>query len=103
MKTGEEEQILEAIKYIKCNSPKLHLYFCGKLLEKAERGTHRIKQIEARRSLGSILHISRNAQQKILDELELYKLLLRLNRKEYLIPITYQEYEELFSTPLKKL
>lgn len=96
----EEKEIIEAIQFIKKNSPKLHLYVCGKLLERAERGTFKIKAIEARKCLGSIFHINREAQLKILNELEDFRLILKLNRKEYLIPITHEDYEELFNRHL---
>lgn len=95
-----EKEILEAIEFIKENSPKLHLYVCGKLLEKTERGTHKITAIAARKYLGSIFHISRECQLKILSELEKYKLILRLSRKEYLIPINEEEYQDIFNKPL---
>lgn len=95
-----EKEIVEAVKFIKKNSPKLHLYVCGKLLEKAERGTLKIKAINARKTLGSIFHISRESQLKILNELEKYKLILKINRKEYIIPITSEEYRDLFDKPL---
>jgi len=32
-----EEKIVEAIQFIKSNSPILHLYICGKLLETQKR------------------------------------------------------------------
>ena len=95
-----DKEIIEAVRFIKKNSPKLHLYVAGKLLEKAERGTLKIKAINARKTLGSIFHISREHQLKILSELENYKLILKINRKEYLIPITEKEYTELFEKPL---
>jgi len=97
-----EQEIIEAIKFIKKNSPKLHLYVAGKLLERTEKGTFRLKFIQARRTLGSIFHINKQAQLKILKELEMYKLILKVNRKEYLIPITHEEYESFFKEPLKR-
>lgn len=100
MKENLDKEIIEAVEFIKENSPKLHLYVCGKLLENAERGTLKIKAITARKTLGSIFHISRESQLKILNELEDYKLILKINRKEYLIPITSIEYQEIFDRPL---
>lgn len=97
-----EKEIIESLDFIKRNSPQLHLYTCGKLLERAERGTSIIRQLDARRSLGSILHISKNAQLVILKELEFFQLLIKINRKEYLIPITFEEYNRLFNIPLKQ-
>ena len=97
----EETEILEAVEYIKANSPKLHLYVCGKLLEQCERGSLRLKALEARRCLGSIFHVNKQSQLKILKELEMYKLILKVNRKEYLIPITQEDYSELFDKPLE--
>ena len=99
----EEQEIIEALNFIKDNSPKLHLYVAATMLSRTEKGTFRLKAIEARRTLGSIFHINKQAQLKILKELEMYKLILRLNRKEYLIPITSEDYEELFNEPLKLL
>jgi len=97
MKKGDiEEKIVEAIEYIKANSPRLHLYICGRLLEKAERGTLKIKKKEAKKALGSIFHISRDAQYSIIKELEEFKLLLSISNKEYLIPITKKDYENMF-------
>lgn len=101
MNQEPEQEIIEAVEFIKENSPKLHLYICGKLLESAEKGTLKIRCLEARKVLGSIFHIGRQAQLKILRELENYKLLLKINRKEYLIPITSEEYEELFNRVLE--
>ena len=95
-----DKEIIETVEFIKKNSPKLHLYVCGKLLEKAERGTLKIKAINARKTLGSIFHISREHQLKILNELESYKLILKINRKEYIIPISSQEYQNIFDRPL---
>jgi hypothetical protein len=100
MKEELEKKIIEAIEFIKENSPKLHLYITAKLLERSERGTSRIKTIEARRILGSIFHISRDSQLKILRELEEYRLILRINKKEYLIPITKEGYEKIFNRQL---
>jgi len=100
MEENLDKEIIEAVEFIKKNSPKLHLYVCGKLLEKAERGTLKIKAINARKTLGSIFHISREHQLKILNELENYKLILKINRKEYLIPISNKEYQEIFDKPL---
>ena len=97
----EEQEILKAVEFIKKNSPKLHLYVAGKLLERTDKGTFKIKAVEARRTLGSIFHVSKQSQLKILKELEMYKLILRVNRKEYLIPITSEEYLELFEKPLE--
>lgn len=99
----ENEDILEAFKFIKKNSPKLHLYICGKFLENTTKGSLRIKMIDARRILGSIFHISKQSQITILKELEMYKLLLPINRKEYLIPISPEDYEELYQQPLKQV
>jgi len=95
-----KDEILDAVNFIKDNSPKLHLYVCGKLLERRKRGTFRIRVVDARKTLGSIFHISKNSQLKILKELESYKLILRISNKEYLIPITPEEYETLFNKPL---
>ena len=100
MEENLDKEIIEAVEFIKENSPKLHLYVTAKLLEKSERGTLKIKAIDARKTLGSIFHISRECQLKILNELERYKLLLKVNRKEYLIPITSEDYQELFDKPL---
>lgn len=100
MKENLDKEIIKAVEFIKKNSPKLHLYVCGKLLEKAERGTFKVKAIDARKTLGSIFHINRESQLKILNELEKYKLILKINRKEYIIPISRQEYIELFDRPL---
>ncbi len=100
MEENIDKQIIEAVEFIKENSPKLHLYVAAKLLEKAERGTLKIKAINARKTLGSIFHISRESQLKILAELENYKLILKINRKEYMIPISRLECEELFDRPL---
>ena len=99
----EEQQILEALKFIKKHSPKLHLYVAASLLSRTEKGTHRIAFIEIRRTLGSIFHISKQSQLKILKELEMYKLILKINRREYLIPITYEEYEKMFDEPLRQI
>ena len=101
MKENLDKEIIKAVEFIKKNSPKLHLYVCGKLLERAERGTLKIKAIDARKTLGSIFHISRESQLKILNELEHYKLILKVNRKEYIIPISRQEYQELFDKKLE--
>ena len=73
-----------------------------KLLERVEKGSSKIKVVEARRTLGSIFHINKQSQLKILEELEMYKLLLRVNRKEYIVPFTREEYEEIFKEPLKE-
>ncbi len=100
MKENLDKKIIEAVEFIKENSPKLHLYVCGKLLEKAERGTLKIKATEARKTLGSIFHINRESQLRILAELEDYKLILRISRKEYIIPISNAEYQELFNKKL---
>lgn len=100
MEENIDKEIIEAVEFIKNNSPKLHLYVCGKLLEKAERGTLKIRAIDARKTLGSIFHISRDSQLKILNELESYKLILKINRKEYIIPITNTEYQKLFDRNL---
>lgn len=97
----EEQEILEAVNFIKKNSPKLHLYVAASMLSRTERGSFIIRTIEARRTLGSIFHINKQAQLKILKELEMYKLILKINRKEYFIPITSDDYEELFNEPLK--
>jgi len=35
-----------------------------------------------------------------MNELQKYKLLLRISKKEYLIPITKEEYKELFDKKL---
>ncbi len=95
-----DKEIIEAVEFIKKNSPKLHLCVAAKLLEKAERGTLKIKAINARKTLGSIFHISREHQLKILNELENYKLILKINRKEYLIPITRIECQDIYESPL---
>ncbi len=94
----EEKEILDAIHFIKENSPKLHLYVTGKLLEYTERGSFRLKAEKARKALGSIFHINKKSQLRILGELEEYKLILRINRKEYLIPITADDYVEMFES-----
>lgn len=99
----EETEIVEALKIIKKYSPKLHLYVAAKLLEKAGKGTHQIKEVEARRQLGTIFHISRESQLRIIKELENYRLLIKVDKGLYLIPLTEQEYEILFNKPLKKI
>lgn len=103
MEDNLDKEIVEAVEFIKKNSPKLQLYVCGKLLEKSERGTYKIKAIDARKTLGSIFHIPREAQLRILAELESYRLILKINRKEYFIPIRREEYQELFDKPLKDI
>lgn len=99
----EEHEIIEVMKFIKKNSPKLHLYVAASMLSRVDRGTFRIRAIEARRTLGSIFHVNKQSQLTILRELEIYKLILKINRKEYLIPFTKEEYEELFQQPLKEI
>lgn len=96
MKEDIDKEIIEAVQFIKKNSPKLHLYVCAKLLEKSEKGSSILSALEARRTLGSIFHISRKCQLRILKELEDYKLILKINKKEYLIPINEIEYQEIF-------
>lgn len=99
----EENEIIEALKIIKKHSPKLHLYLAAKLLERTEKGTYKIKAIECRRTLGSIFHINKQSQLKILEELEAYRLILRVNRKEYIIPFTEEDYQDIFKEPVKRL
>ena len=93
----EEQEILEALKVIKESAPKLHLYVAASILSRVEKGTSRIKVIEARKTLGSIFHVNKQSQLKILKELETYQLLIRSNRKEYIVPFSREEYEELFN------
>jgi len=94
---GETREIIEALEFIKNNSPKLHLYVAASILSRVNKGTHRISFVDIRKTLGSIFHVNKQSQIMILKELESYKLILRINRKEYLIPFTKEEYEKMFN------
>jgi hypothetical protein len=89
------DNIISSINYIKKNCPKLHLYICGKLLEKTRVNIIEMRQL--RFILGSVFHIPKGLQTQIIKELIEMKLLIRKNKYELIITITKSEYENLIA------
>lgn len=89
------KDITKSLSYIKKNCPVLHLYVCGKLLEKTK--TNIISLDKIRSILGTIFHIPRQFQNPIIRELISMKLLIRKSRGELIITITKDEYNSLIN------